>query len=192
MASNPWLLTIDSLAITEPLNPLPKHPKKLLPKFYPNDDILPKNHINKFMIAMNIMNVQHEYVACRLFYFTMQGKASSWVFNLPSGSITSWQQFENAFITQFGDDKTLGTLLIQISRLRINMNEKVKDFNQRFITLLNKVPDKLLEAIQVAYYTTSLPLTVAMFVKRKEIRTLEENFEEAIKIEKDLTSISTH
>ena len=31
-----------------------------------------------------------------------------------------------------------------------------------------------------------------MFVKRKEIRTLEENFEEAIKIEKDLASISTH
>ena len=31
-----------------------------------------------------------------------------------------------------------------------------------------------------------------MFVKRKEIRTLEENFEEAIKVEKDLASISTH
>ena len=31
-----------------------------------------------------------------------------------------------------------------------------------------------------------------MFVKRKEIRTLEENFEEAIQIEKDLASISTH
>ena len=31
-----------------------------------------------------------------------------------------------------------------------------------------------------------------MFVKRKEIRTLEENFEEAIKVEKDLASNSTH
>ena len=31
-----------------------------------------------------------------------------------------------------------------------------------------------------------------MFVKRKEIRTLEENFEEAIEVEKDLASISTH
>ena len=31
-----------------------------------------------------------------------------------------------------------------------------------------------------------------MFVKRKEIRTLEENFEEAIQIEKDIVSISTH
>ena len=47
-------------------------------------------------------------------------------------------------------------------------------------------------AIQVEYYTATLPLTIAMFVKRKEIRTLEENFEEAIKIEKDLASIYTH
>ena len=31
-----------------------------------------------------------------------------------------------------------------------------------------------------------------MFVKRKEIRNLEENFEEAIKVEKDLESISIH
>jgi hypothetical protein len=31
-----------------------------------------------------------------------------------------------------------------------------------------------------------------MFVKRKEIITLEENFEEAMKIEKDLASISIH
>ena len=31
-----------------------------------------------------------------------------------------------------------------------------------------------------------------MFVKRKEIRTLEENFGEAIKVEKDLASISIH
>ena len=47
-------------------------------------------------------------------------------------------------------------------------------------------------AIQVEYYTAALPLTVGMFVKRKEIRTLEENFEEALKIEKDLASVSTH
>ena len=113
------------------------------------------------------------------------------VFNLPSGSITSWQQFENAFIIQFGDDKTSRTLLLELSRLNINKNDKVKEFNQIFITLLNKIPDNLAEAVQIEYYTSALP-PVAMFVKRKEIRTLEENFEEAIKVEKDLASIFIH
>ena len=54
--------------------------KKLLPKFDPDDDILPKTHLDKFMLAMNIMNVQHEDVACRLFCLTLQGNASSWFF----------------------------------------------------------------------------------------------------------------
>ena len=83
-------------------------------------------------------------------------------------------------------------MLLELARLKINENEKVKEFNQRFITLLNKILDKPPEAIQVEYYTVALPLTIAMFVKRKEMRTLEENFEEAIQIEKDLASISTH
>ena len=93
---------------------------------------------------------------------------------------------------QIGDDKTSGTLLLELSRFKINENENVKEFNQRFITLLNKIPDKPPEEIQIEYYTTALPLIVAMFVKRKEMRTLEENFEEAIQIEKDLASICTH
>ena len=83
-------------------------------------------------------------------------------------------------------------MLLELSRLRINNNEKFKEFNQRLITLLNRIPDKLVEVVQTEFYTTSLPLLVAMFVKRKEIRTLVENFEEAIKVEKDLESISTH
>ena len=74
---------------------------------------------------------------------------------------------------QFGDDNTLGTLLLELSRLKINVNEKVKEFNQRFITLLNKIPNKSSKVVQIEYYTTSLPLLLAMFVKRKEIRTLE-------------------
>jgi hypothetical protein len=93
------------------------------------------------MLAMNIINVQHEDVACRLLCLTLQGKASSWFLNLPSGSITSWQQFENAFIIRFEDDKTSGTLLLELSRLNINKNEKFREFNQRFITLLNKIVD---------------------------------------------------
>ena len=63
MEANLWWLTINALAIPGPQNPLPKYPKKLLPKFDPDDDILPEDHINKLMLSMNIMNVQHEDVA---------------------------------------------------------------------------------------------------------------------------------
>ena len=71
MAANPRWLTINPLAISRPPNDLPKNPYKLLPKFDLNDDILPKTHLDTFMLAMNIMNVQHEDVACRLFCLTL-------------------------------------------------------------------------------------------------------------------------
>ena len=43
---------------------LPKHPEKLLPKFNPDDKGLSENHIDKFILAIQKMNVQHEDVLC--------------------------------------------------------------------------------------------------------------------------------
>ena len=191
MVSNQQWLNINALAILGPENPLPKHLEKLLPKFDLDNDILPENHINKFMLAMNIMNVQHEDVACMLFYFTLWGKASSWLFSLPPRSITSWQLFETSFITQFGDDKTSRTLF-DLSRLIINKKGKVKEFNQIFITLLNKICDKPPTVVQIEFYAYVLPPPISMFMKSKEIRTLKKNFVESINVQKDLASIYSH
>ena len=71
MTTNQRWLTINPLAISGPQNTLPNNPNKLLPKFDPDDDILPKTHIDKFMLAMSIMNVKHEDVVCRLFCLTL-------------------------------------------------------------------------------------------------------------------------
>jgi hypothetical protein len=83
-------------------------------------------------------------------------------------------------------------LLLEISRLISNNYERVKEFHQRFITLLYKIPDKSTEAIQIEYYTSPFPPLVSLFVEKKETRTLAENFVEDIKVEKDLASIYTH
>ena len=81
-----------------------------------------------------------------------------------------------AFMTQFGDDKTFGVLFLELSGINFNKKEKVKDSNQRFITLLNQILDNPVESIQIEFYTTSLPPPVAMFVKGKENETFPENF----------------
>ena len=81
---------------------------------------------------------------------------------------------------------------MELSRIRFDKKDKVKDFNQRFINLLNRIPENLVESIQVEFYIAALPPPIAMFVKEREKRTLAENFLEAIKVEKDLASISSH
>jgi hypothetical protein len=42
----------------------------------------------------------------QLFPYTFEGKASTWYFSLPQGTITSWNDFETAFMKKFGEDKT--------------------------------------------------------------------------------------
>lgn len=71
----------------------------------------------------------------------------------------------------------------------MNDNEKVKDFNERSITLLNRIPIKPIEEVQIEYYTYALPSNIAMFVKNQEKINLVDNFVEAIKVEKHLEAL---
>ena len=131
-------------------------------------------------------------MVCRLFPYTFVGQASTWFFSLATGPIASWEQFETAFLSQFGDDRTSRVLVLELSRIRFDKKDKVKYFNQIFINLLNRIPEKTAESIQVEFYIVALPPPIAMFVKAREKRTLADFFLEAIKIEKDLASISSH
>ena len=68
--------------------------------------------------------------------------------------------------------------------------EKVKYFNQHFLILRNRIPatSRPTEDVTIEFYTSALPGKIAMFVRQKAKLTLAENFEEAIKVEKDVTA----
>jgi hypothetical protein len=63
--------------------------------------------------------------------------------------------------------------------------ERVKDFNQRFTTILNKFQpeDKPTQELLIEVYANDLPTSISMFVKRPAKLTLVENFEEDKMIE---------
>ena len=91
MVANRHWLAVDAFVVHGSQHPLPKYPKKLLPKFDPNNDVTLENHIKKIMLSIRIMDVQHEDVVCRLFPYTFIDKASTCFFNLTKRSIASWQ-----------------------------------------------------------------------------------------------------
>ena len=128
-------------------------------------------------------------MVCRLFPYTFVGQALTWFFSLATGSIGSWKQFETAFLSQFGDDKTSRELFLELLRMTFDKKDKEKYFNQRFINLLNHILENPTKSIQVEFYTATLPPPIAMFVKVREKRTLAEKFLKSIKVEKDLASI---
>ena len=73
----PWL-RIATVGVPGVQHPLPKNLDKLLPKFNPDNKELVEVHVDKFILVVQTMNVQHEDIVCRLFPLTFEGKASTW------------------------------------------------------------------------------------------------------------------
>ena len=92
MAQTPWNNPREVL-MPAPLSQIPAHPEKWLPKFNPEAGMLAEEHINNFMLSINLNEVTNEDAVVRIFPYTLQGTAGPWYFLLPSGSITSWDIF---------------------------------------------------------------------------------------------------
>jgi hypothetical protein len=103
----------------------------------------------------------------------------------------SWERFESYFLEKFRDNKSPEVLVMELSSLRMNPKEKIKDFNKKFLTLKNRIPMDSMpdENLIIAYYTKALHHSIAIWVKRSKKATLLEAFEEANQIEKDILSL---
>ena len=53
-ANRPWLAA-DAIVVHEAQHPLPKYPEIFLPKFDPNNDITPEDHIKQFMLSLKLL-----------------------------------------------------------------------------------------------------------------------------------------
>jgi len=168
MDQSPWN-NPGAILMPAPLSPIPAHPEKWLPKFNLEAGMLAEEHINNFMLSINLNGVTNEDVVVRLFPYTLQGTAGSWYFSLSSGSITSWDIFHNQFLVKFGDDKSTATLINDLSNLKAQAKEPIKDFNLRFNKILNKIPtaSQPSEEVRCEWYITALPSNIAIFVDRK-------------------------
>ena len=90
----------------------------------------------------------------------------------------------------FGEDKTPGALIENNFYFSMKPNERIKDFNQIFTTILNKFKDidKTIGKIEVEVYCNALPTYMSMFIKREEKETFVETFEMAKNIEREMIS----
>ena len=119
-----------------------------------------------------------------LFPYTLEGSTGLQHFSLPGAAITSWDIFEEIFLTKFGDDRTTATLINDLSNLKSNPNEKIKDFNSRFNKLLNKIPNTSKPGVdvQIEWYISDRPSNIAIFVDMANKATLVDNMKESIAV----------
>ena len=57
------------LNLAVPLHGLPKQPERVLRKFDLGKGVSAEDHLQKFYLALNLLNVDHEDVVCRLFQY---------------------------------------------------------------------------------------------------------------------------
>lgn len=74
---------------------------------------------------------------------------------------------------------------------RFLLMKKIKDFNSKFIKLLNKIPStsNLGEEVWVDWYINAIPSNISMFVDRAQKITLTNNMKEALEVEKILLTL---
>lgn len=152
------------VVLIENPNSLSDYPEKWLPKYNLDDGLPAEEHMNNFMLAMNLKGISHEDIVVRLFPYTLQGSGGSWYFSLPAGSITDWATFEQVFLAKFGDDRTVASLINSLSNIKMNSGENIKGFNSGFNRLLNKISNasKLVVDVQIEWYISSLPSNIAI------------------------------
>ncbi|XP_070665978.1 uncharacterized protein [Malus domestica] len=75
-----------------------------LPKFHGFSTEDANKHLMEFHVVclrMRPVNVDEEQVKLRAFPFTLEAKAKEWLYNLPPGSMNTWNQVKQAFLEQY-------------------------------------------------------------------------------------------
>lgn len=106
------------------LHKMPRHPKNLLSKFYPDKKTKVEDHIDDLYMHLWILKVQYNDVACRIFPFPLEGRGAAWYHSIPVNSIHSWRKIKNLFLEKFVDDKTPTMLLKELRNIK--MGKRIK------------------------------------------------------------------
>ena len=97
-----------------------------------------EDRLDNFYLQLQTLEVRYDDVACKLFSCTLDGCAIVWYHNLPVNSIHNWGMFKRMFLEKIVDEKTPTMLLKELGSLKMESKEKVKDFNHRFLCIMNK------------------------------------------------------
>jgi len=104
-----------------------------------------------------------------------------------------WAAFQQTFLDKHGDDKNPAALVLELSCLKMETKEKVKDFNIWFNTLFNRIlaTARPTDEVLMEFYITAFPVPTAMWVKRSNSQTLQVSIDEAVKVENEMLNLTT-
>ena len=142
---------------------------QMLPKFHGMDSEKPYQHIKDFeeMCIIFLDNTcTEETLRLRLFPFSLQDKAKTWLNTLKPRSITTWAALQAEFLKKFFPEHRTEAIRRQISQFQPHQHETFYQCWERYKELLNSCPHHAMEPWRVvSIFYSSLTPQLKCFVK---------------------------
>ncbi|XP_068504456.1 uncharacterized protein [Phaseolus vulgaris] len=101
----------------------------------------PEAHLTAFHMQM-MLSGGSDAVYCKVFMSTLSGTTLEWFVSLPTGHITTFQQFSKMFVEQYIVNKAPSLVSYDLFNVRQYQGESLKDFLNRFGAQIVRLPGK--------------------------------------------------
>ena len=111
--------------------------------FYGMDYEDPHAHIQSFLeycATIRANGATTDYIRLAMFPFTLRDKAKKWLGSLPRGSIGTWKELSNLFLSRFFPHRRTAQVRAQLNSFRQKYDEPLNETWERFIDLQYSCP----------------------------------------------------
>ncbi|KAK9689051.1 hypothetical protein RND81_09G031600 [Saponaria officinalis] len=103
--------------------------------------------------SMECEGVISDDIKLRAFPFSLEGTAKEWLFYLPSGLITSWDELKIAFLEKFQPASRVASIRKEISGIKQGRDESLCEYWERFKRLCASCPQhQISEQLLLIYF----------------------------------------
>ncbi|XP_048430467.1 uncharacterized protein LOC125472733 [Pyrus x bretschneideri] len=145
-----------------------QHMLNILPTFHRFSTEDPNMHIAEFLMGCKnilVRGFSTESIKLRLFPYTLKDQARRWLLTLPSGSISTWNQLNEKFLSKYYLASKTPDMRTQILSFAQKPNEEFHEAWERFKELIRKCPHYGINSIdQMHIFFRGLNMTTKTLV----------------------------
>ena len=139
----------------------------LLPTFHGLAGEDPNKHLKEFHVVCSTMKpagVSEEQVKLMAFPFSLADSAKEWLYYLPSGTVTTWNEMRQLFLEKYFPASKAGSIRKEICGIRQYNGEPLYDYWERFKKLCASCPHhQISDQLLIQYfYEGLLPMDMSM------------------------------
>ncbi|XP_031113946.1 uncharacterized protein LOC116017489 [Ipomoea triloba] len=132
----------------------------LLPSFHGLAGEDPHKHLKEFHVVCSSMKptgVTEEQIKLRAFPFSLKDSAKDWLYYLPSGSITTWNDLKTVFLEKYFPASRAANIRKEICGIRQHNGESLYEYWERFKKLCASCPHhQITEQLLIQYFYEGL------------------------------------